>query len=122
MNTLRCLIVDDNERFLQVAEASLNGHEIEVVGTARTIAEALEQTEALRPDIVLVDVSLGEESGFDLTRDLVESFPDLRSGVVLISTRAEEDLTDLIATSPAVGFLSKSRLSPSAVREMVAAA
>jgi two-component system, NarL family, nitrate/nitrite response regulator NarL len=91
------------------------GHEIAVVGTARTIAEALEQTEALRPDIVLVDVSLGDESGFDL----VESFPDLRSGVVLISTRAEEDLTDLIATSPAVGSLSKSRLSPSAVRELV---
>jgi DNA-binding NarL/FixJ family response regulator len=120
--TLRCLIVDDNERFLQVAESSLNGHEIEVVGTARTIAEALAQAEALRPDIVLVDVSLGDESGFDLTRDLVASFPDLRSGVVLISTRAEEDLTDLIATSPAVGFLSKSRLSASAVRELVAAA
>jgi DNA-binding NarL/FixJ family response regulator len=120
--TLRCLIVDDNERFLQVARASLDGHELEVVGTARTIAEALEQTEVLRPDVVLVDVSLGDESGFDLARDLVASFPDLHSRVVLISTRAEEDLIDLIATSPAIGFLSKSRLSPSAVREMVAAA
>src|SRR3954466_1941716 len=87
---LRCLIVDDNARFLEAACSSLNRDGIEVVGTATTISEALRQVEALRPDVVLVDISLGAESGFELTRQLVENFPELRSRVVLISTRSEE--------------------------------
>jgi DNA-binding NarL/FixJ family response regulator len=116
---LRCLIVDDNERFLEAARSRLDGQGIEVVGTAKTIAEALEQTEKLHPDVVLVDVSLGDESGFDLSRELVKGFPDLRSGVVLISTRSEDELLELISTSPAVGFLPKAELSRQAVRRLV---
>jgi DNA-binding NarL/FixJ family response regulator len=118
---LRCLIVDDNERFLQVASSFLARDAIEVVATVTTSAEALVQTAELRPDVVLVDIGLGEESGFDLARRLVHTFPDLRSGIVLISTRSEEDYEDLIASSPAVGFLSKSRLSAPAVRALLSA-
>jgi DNA-binding NarL/FixJ family response regulator len=118
---LRCLIVDDNERFLEVARSSLSRDSIEVVATATTSAEALRQTAELHPDVVLVDIGLGEESGFDLARRLADCFPELRSGIVLISTRSEEDYADLIASSPAVGFLSKSRLSAGAVRELMSA-
>jgi DNA-binding NarL/FixJ family response regulator len=113
---IRCLIVDDNERFLEAACSSLSREGIEIVGTATTISDALGQAEALRPDVVLVDISLGEESGFELARLLA----DLRTRVVLISTRAEDDYADLVATSPAVGFLSKSQLSGSALRELLA--
>ena len=60
-----------------------------------------------------MDISLGDESGFELTRRLVD---DLRTRVVLISTRAEDDYADLVATSPAAGFLSKSQLSGGALR------
>jgi DNA-binding NarL/FixJ family response regulator len=113
--SLRYLIVDDNERFLEAACSSLSRDGIEVVGKATTISDALRQTEAVLPDVVLVDISLGEESGFELTRQLVERFPRLRSRVVLISTRAEDDFADLIAASPAVGFVPKSQLSAEAV-------
>jgi DNA-binding NarL/FixJ family response regulator len=116
---IRCLIVDDNERFLEVARSSLSRDSIDVVGTATTSAEAMRKAAELRPNVVLVDIGLGEESGFDLARRLAEGFPDLYSGIVLISTRSEEDYTDLIASSPAVGFLSKSRLSATAVRALV---
>jgi two-component system, NarL family, nitrate/nitrite response regulator NarL len=118
---LRCLIVDDNERFLEVARSSLDCPGIEVVGTATTAAMALQQAEELRPDVVLVDINLGVESGLELTRKLVDGFPDRSPSVVLISTRAEEDYAELIAASPAVGFLSKSRLSAKAVRELLSA-
>jgi DNA-binding NarL/FixJ family response regulator len=118
---LRVLIVDDNERFLDVARASLGRDGIEVVATATTSANALRRTEEVRPDVVLVDVSLGEESGFVLTRQLIEAFPDLGLRVVLISTQGEDELVELIAASPAVGFIAKSRLSPEAVRDLVAA-
>ena len=60
------------------------------------------------PDFVLVDIALGAESGFELTRRLVAMFPELRSRIVLISTRVKEDFDDLVQTSPAAGFLSKS--------------
>ena len=73
----------------------------------------------MRPDIVLVDISLGEESGVDLARRLLEGDLDLSATVILISTRAEEDVADLIAESPAAGFLSKAELSASAIRRIV---
>ena len=117
----RCLIVDDNVRFLEVARASLERDGLDVVGTATTMAEALEKVEALRPDVVLVDIALGADSGFELARQLVDRHPGLHARIVLISTRREEDFGDLILASPAAGFVWKASLSASAVRDLVAA-
>ena len=116
----RCLIVDDNESFLEISAASLDGDDLDVVGTATTSAEALRQVAEQRPDVVLVDINLGEESGFELARLLVERFPQLASGVVLISTRAERDFGGLVKGSPAAGFVPKLQLSAPAVLEVVA--
>jgi DNA-binding NarL/FixJ family response regulator len=116
--SIRCLVVDDSARFLEVARAGLNRNGLEVVGTASTSAEALDATRRLRPDLVLVDVGLGEESGFELSRRLA-GLSEGAPRVVLISTRAEEDLAELIAESPAVGFIPKSRLSAEAVRALL---
>ncbi len=112
---LRSLIVDDNESFLEVARGLLEVEGLRVAGVASTPAEAFRQVHALDPDIVLVDVFLGEESGLELARRLGD---DGRT-VILISTHPEEDLADLIAGSPAVGFLQKGELSADAVRRMV---
>jgi two-component system, NarL family, nitrate/nitrite response regulator NarL len=117
--SLRCLIVDDSERFLDAASSNLGRNGIDVVGTATTSAAALDQVAKLRPDVVLVDVGLGEESGFDLTLQLVDAYPYLASRVVLISTRAEDDYGELVDASPAAGFIAKSELSPSALRKLV---
>ena len=111
--------MDDNEQFLAVAHASLEREGLEVVGTANTIAEALAKVDDLRPDVVIVDIALGQESGLELTRQTVARHPELRAHIVLISTRREEDFADLITASPAAGFLAKSQLSARAVRELV---
>jgi DNA-binding NarL/FixJ family response regulator len=115
---LRILIVDDNEQFLEAARSTLERDGIEVVGTATTAAEAERQAEELDPDVVLVDLNLGADSGFDLTRRLAEPRSNY-SRVLLISTRDEEDFSDLIRESPAIGFLSKSDLSAGAIRELL---
>jgi DNA-binding NarL/FixJ family response regulator len=115
---LRFLIVDDNEQFLETARSTLERDGIEVVGTATTAAEAVQRAEELTPDVVLVDISLGNDSGFDLTRRLAE-LRDQHSRVLLISTLDEEDLADLIEASPAVGFLSKSDFSARAISELL---
>ena len=115
---LSILIVDDNEHFLEAARASLERDGFDVVGTARTGAEAMQQAEDLRPDVVLTDIGLGSESGFDVARELARvGGPDSR--VLLISTRLEEDFSDLIEASPAIGFLSKSDLSAEAIHTML---
>jgi len=116
---LRCLIVDDNERFLDAARSSLDRDGVVVVGVATTSSTALEQTEKLRPDVVLVDLGLGSESGLDLARQLVEDYPYLASRVVMVSTQAEDDVADLVKHSTAVGFIPKRALSPAAVRRLV---
>jgi DNA-binding NarL/FixJ family response regulator len=116
---IRLLIVDDNQSFLDAARVLLEREGLTVAGVASTSAEALREAETLRPDIVLVDISLGEESGFDLARRLVDDELGDEAAVVLISTHAEEDVSDLIAASPVAGFLPKAELSASAIRRIV---
>ena len=115
---LSILIVDDNERFLEIARASLEREGLEVVGTARTGAEAIQQAEETRPDLVLTDIGLGSESGFDVARELV-GIDASHTRVLLISTGLEQDFSDLIEASPAIGFLSKSELSAKAIHTLV---
>jgi DNA-binding NarL/FixJ family response regulator len=64
------LIVDDNQLFLEAARGLLERQGLRVVGVAATTAEALRRAEELRPEVVLVDITLGGESGFDLARRL----------------------------------------------------
>ena len=112
-----CLIVDDNPRFLRAARALLERDGLTVSGVASTSAAALQQAATLRPDVVLVDVALGDESGFELARRLVAN-PD-QVAVILISTHSEADLDEAIRLSPAVGFLAKSDLSAEAILRLV---
>ena len=115
---LRCLIVDDSARFLDAARALLERQGITVVGVASTSAEALQRTQELRPDVTLLDIDLGGESGLELARRL--DGQDGPAPVILISTHAEQDYAELIAASPAIGFLPKTALSAAAIRELLA--
>ena len=105
---IRCLNVDDNQRFLDAARLLLEREGVAVVGVATTSAEAVRIEEELRPDVVLVDIRLGDESGFDLARRLSVT-------VILISTHAQSEYAEEIAASPAAGFIPKAQLSASAV-------
>ena len=117
---LRCLIVDDNASFLSEASALLQREGITVVGLASTPDEAVAQVRQLEPDVALVDIVLGRESGLELARRLAESNGHGLS-VILISTHAESDFADLIDEVPVAGFLPKSELSAHAIRRLLAA-
>jgi DNA-binding NarL/FixJ family response regulator len=109
--SLRCLLVDDNDAFLEAATGLLQREGVTVVGVASSIAEALRQVRALRPDVILVDIGLGDESGLDLARLLARDGQGGSAEVIMISARAETDYTELVAESAAAGFLAKSELS-----------
>jgi DNA-binding NarL/FixJ family response regulator len=112
---LRCLIVDDNAGFLDAARALLEGQHVAVAGVASTGAEAVRRAGELRPDVALVDIDLGDEDGFEVARRLADPATGPVAPVILISTYAETDFADLVAQSPAVGFLSKADLSARAI-------
>jgi DNA-binding NarL/FixJ family response regulator len=117
----RVLIVDDNEPFLEAASVLLERDGLDIVGVASTSAEALRQAAQARPDVVLVDIMLGKESGLELSRRFDEAGSFAGGGVILISTLAEADVVDLLAESPAIGFLPKSELSARAICRIVRA-
>src|SRR3979409_2479557 len=117
---LRCLIVDDSTAF-QTAARMLLRDAFTDVRTASTIAETLRCMEEFRPDVTLVDVYLGDESGFDLVEQLDRGGWCARSAVILTSTHDQQEFAEMIAASPAVGFLSKMAFSPRAIRDLVTA-
>jgi two-component system, NarL family, nitrate/nitrite response regulator NarL len=114
---LRCLIIDDAADFCEVARDLLEGQGISVVGYATSSAEAIRSVRELRPEVVLVDIDLGPESGFDLARRLADEFDG--STVILVSTHDEREFARLIESSPAVGFVAKTELSAERIYELL---
>jgi DNA-binding NarL/FixJ family response regulator len=108
---MRCLLVDDNTAFLEIARGRLARDGVTVTGTASCSAEAVRQAAALRPDVAVVDIGLGAENGFDLARDLATQ----GITVIMTSTGAEDDYADLVAESPVAGFLAKAELSAAGI-------
>ena len=64
--------MDDSAAFLAGAKVILEGRDFTVVGEAGTAAQALELAELLDPDVVLVDIVLGDESRFAVAQQLAE--------------------------------------------------
>jgi DNA-binding NarL/FixJ family response regulator len=121
---LRCLIIDDNPHFAQAARSLLEHEGLTVVGTASTGSEAIELVREFEPDVVILDIDLGAESGFDVAEQLRtgDAHSSLASGpeIVLVSAHDEEDFADMISESVAVGFVAKSDLSARAIRNLLA--
>jgi DNA-binding NarL/FixJ family response regulator len=115
---LRCLIVDDNPRFREEARSLLEHQGVSVVGVAASGGEAVRLAEALGPDLALVDISLGEESGFDVAHRLVDGSNAHAPAVILVSTYDESEFSGRIAASPAIGFIAKTELSAERIRQL----
>jgi DNA-binding NarL/FixJ family response regulator len=115
---MRCLLVDDNKAYTETARHVLARGGVKVTGTASSIAQARARARELRPDVVLIDIALGSENGFDLARRLAG---DAAGGlaVIMISSGAEDDYADLVAGSPALGFLPKADLSADGIRRVL---
>ncbi len=119
---VRCLLVDDNHVFLRAARHLLEREGIDVVAVASSGAEASRRSEEFRPDVALVDIELGEESGFDVARLLAAAGRTSDPRIILISSYSADDFTELIEDSPALSFLPKPDLSAGAIKGILMAA
>ncbi|WP_338892041.1 response regulator transcription factor [Rhodococcus sovatensis] len=114
-----CLIVDDSDAFCVAARRVLEEAGITVVGTASTLADAIDAAVMAHPDLVLVDIDLGAESGFDVVEALDAAALRPKPSIILVSTHDEEDFADLVETSSAIGYLQKFELSAISIENML---
>ena len=112
---LRCVIVDDNAAFIDTASKLLDRDGITVVGRASNSAEAMSCVAAVKPDVTIVDVYLGSESGFELAEQLAS----VAAPAILTSTHSEQEFADMIEESAALGFVPKAELSSEAIRHLL---
>ena len=105
----RVLVVDDSVGFRRLARRVLGGEGFEVVGEAADGLAGLAAVDRLRPDVLLLDVSLPDIDGFTVLARLRQRGD--RTPVVLTSTRAADDYGALLDGCGAHGFVPKSELS-----------
>jgi DNA-binding NarL/FixJ family response regulator len=117
----RCLIVDDNTSFREEMRGLLVEQGLDIVGGAGSAVDAHRQIAELRPDVALIDIDLGGESGLELARRLRQEPSDAAAlHIILISTHDGAEYADLIQASSAIGFLAKSDLSAASIRRILA--
>jgi two-component system, NarL family, nitrate/nitrite response regulator NarL len=102
---VRCVIIDDNDRFVILASRVLGRDGLSVVGTASDGSEALRLIADVRPDVALVDLRLGSESGIDVISNIVRADLADPPAMILISNLAEDELRRLFEPSAADAYL-----------------
>jgi len=102
----RILIADDHRTFAELFAMGLEREpDLEAVGHAHTAAEAIQLTESLQPDIVIMDVRLGDGDGIEVTAQLTERYADLC--VIILTGHPDPSVVSRAARAGACGFLPK---------------
>jgi DNA-binding NarL/FixJ family response regulator len=102
---LRLVLVEDHQALREGLELLLDREGLTVIGTAGTADEGRTLVEQLAPDVALVDIRLGDDSGIKLTADLVDADPGRR--IVLYTGSADVDLLISGLDSGARGYALK---------------
>jgi DNA-binding NarL/FixJ family response regulator len=118
---LRVMVVDDHDLFRTGLRRLLEEEQgLDVVADARRGEEALERANALRPDVVVMDVNMPGMSGVDTTRALLRSSPG--SAVLMLTVTHDKDAVLDAIIAGASGYLLKDATLPEIVRGIRAAA
>ena len=105
--SLRILVVDDHPVVRRGVRSLLESHEgWEVCGEATTGRDAVEQSRQLRPDVVVMDLSLPELNGLDATRQILKDAPGTE--VLVLTMHRSEELARDVLRAGARGYIMKS--------------
>ena len=114
---VRVLLADDSPSMLQVARRILEP-EFHVVGTVDDGEAVLEATQTLKPDVLILDISMGVMNGLEAARLLTRI--GSKAKIVFLTVHNDQDFVEEAFSAGAVGYVIKPRLGtdlPIAVRE-----
>lgn len=110
---VRVLLADDHQMLREGIRRVMEDAGIEVVGEASDGGEAVEKAEELRPDVVLMDVTMPVLDGVEATRQIRARVPDTK--VVMLTMHADASVFDRAIKAGAVGYLVKDASSDEVV-------
>jgi CheY-like chemotaxis protein len=117
---VRILVADDFPTILQLVKEILNAHPgFEVVGEARDGQHAVALAEALKPDVVVLNVTMPEMSGFEAARRIRSRVPDC--AIVILSSHKDEQFIAEARKAGAKGYVGKSDADEQLVRAIESA-
>lgn len=99
------MLADDHKMLREGLRRSMVERGFDVIGEARDGAEAVELSASLRPDVILMDVSMPEIDGVEATRQIRERQPDVR--IVMLTMHADQDVLADAIRAGANGYLVK---------------
>lgn len=106
-NSIRVFVVDSSILTVQGLRAFFSrSHHIDIVGMARTHSEALRAIQVHLPDVVMLEVQVGQESGIDLCTAIRETHPNI--GVLFFTAQDDKDTLRSAIMAGAQGYLLKS--------------
>jgi CheY-like chemotaxis protein len=104
---VRILVVDDFPTILQLVKDILNAHPgFEVVGEARDGHHAVALAETLKPDVIVLNVTMPTMSGFEAARRIRSRFPEC--AIVILSSHKDEQFIAEARKAGAKGYIEKS--------------
>ena len=112
---IRILMIDDHAVLRAGLRMIIEGHVgMTVVGEAENRREALAAIAHMPPDIILLDLDLGDENGLDLLPDLLASVPDAR--IILLTGLRDTDIHRRAILQGAMGLVSKQKAADTVIR------
>ena len=104
--TLKVLIVDDHEALRAGVRSVLEARGIEVCGEATNGQEALAKAIQLRPDLIILDITMPVLDGFSAAREISKRLPGV--GILLLSMHESASMVNIAKSSGARGYVAKS--------------
>ncbi len=103
---IKVAIIDDHKMFRDSIAHILNSTEgYQVIWTASTKDESVEKLKSKQPDVLLMDIALGEDNGIDLTQEIIGLYPNQR--ILALSMHHEEEYIVKMVEKGARGYLLK---------------
>jgi DNA-binding NarL/FixJ family response regulator len=113
--TIRILVADDHPTILEMVKNILKAHRgFEVVGEARDGQQAVSLAESLKPDVIVINVTMPKMSGFEAARRIRVHVPD--SAIVILSSHKDQQFIEEARKAGANGYVKKSDADEQLIR------
>jgi len=120
-NNIKILLCDDNDNFRQLLVQYVHSMPgVEIAGEAVDGVDVINKTETLQPDLVLMDLSMPNQSGLDATKTIKERWPEI--SVIILTLYEDSVYKELADEFSADGFIAKSSIKtqlPQVISKMV---